>query len=140
MEPDIRLLGDRYELLDLLASGGMGRVWRARDRLLNRPIAVKVLRSEFTGDPAFVARFRAEAQHAAVLHHPNIATVFDYGEARVDGERIAYLVIELNEGEAVSELLRRERRRDVPRGPRHLPSDSRARGPAHHRRGVCRAD
>ncbi|HEY4632208.1 MAG TPA: serine/threonine protein kinase, partial [Blastococcus sp.] len=61
MEPDIRLLGDRYELLGLLASGGMGRVWRARDRLLNRPIAVKVLRSEFTGDPAFVARFRAEA-------------------------------------------------------------------------------
>src|SRR3954454_16151130 len=131
MEPGTRVLGDRYELLNLLASGGMGRVWRAHDRLLNRPIAVKVLRSEFTGDPAFVARFRAEAQHAAVLHHPNIATVFDYGEARVDGERIAYLVMELIEGEALSELLRRERRLDVPRTLTILRSTSAALAAAH---------
>src|SRR4051812_33084713 len=131
MEPGIRLLGDRYELLNLLASGGMGRVWRARDRLLDRPVAVKILRSEFTGDPAFVARFRAEAQHAAVLHHPNIATVFDYGEARADGERIAYLVMELVEGESLSELLLRERRLDVPRTLTVLRSTSAALAAAH---------
>ena len=70
METSARLLDDRYELGSLLASGGMGRVWRGRDTVLNRPVAVKILRSEFTGDPAFVARFRAEAQHAAALHHP----------------------------------------------------------------------
>src|SRR4051795_9296618 len=131
MEPGTRLLGDRYELLNLLASGGMGRVWRARDRLLNRPIAVKILRSEFTGDPAFVARFRAEAQHAAVVHHPDIATVFDYGEARADGERIAYLVMELVEGESLSELLLRERRLGVPRTPTLLRSTSAALAAAH---------
>jgi eukaryotic-like serine/threonine-protein kinase len=131
MEPDIRLLGDRYELQHLIASGGMGRVWRARDRLLNRPVAVKVLRSEFTGNPAFVARFRAEAQHAAVLHHPNIATVFDYGEAQVRGERLAYLVMELVEGESLSELLHRERRLDVPRTLTILRSTAAALAVAH---------
>ena len=131
MEPDIRLLDDRYELQHLIASGGMGRVWRARDRLLNRPVAVKVLRSEFTGNPAFVARFRGEAQHAAVLHHPNIATVFDYGEADVAGERLAYLVMELVEGESLSELLHRERRLDVPRTLTILRSTAAALAVAH---------
>ncbi len=114
MEPGPRMLGDRYELTSLLASGGMGRVWRGRDTLLNRAVAIKVLRSEFTDDAAFVARFRAEAQHAAALHHPNIASVFDYGELEEHGERMAYLVMELVEGESLASLLARERRLDVP--------------------------
>ena len=107
MEPRGRLLGNRYELLLPLASGGMGRVWRARDTLLERPVAVKVLRSEFTGDATFRARFRAEAQHTASLHHPNIASVFDYGELEEDGEQLAYLVMELVEGETLTDLLER---------------------------------
>jgi len=110
VEARVRLLGNRYKLLVPLASGGMGRVWRARDTLLERPVAVKVLRSEFTGDPTFRARFRAEAQHTAALHHPNIASVFDYGEIEEDGERMAYLVMELVEGENLSDLLEREGR------------------------------
>jgi len=80
VEPGRRCLGDRYELHQLIAAGGMGQVWRATDIALHRSVAVKVLRSEYTGDPTFVARFRAEAQHAASLSHPNIAAVFDYGE------------------------------------------------------------
>jgi serine/threonine protein kinase len=115
VEPRGRLLGNRYELLVLLASGGMGRVWRARDTLLERPVAVKVLRSEFTGDATFRARFRAEAQHSAALHHPNIASVFDYGELTEDGEQLAYLVMELVEGEALCDLLEREGRLDAAR-------------------------
>jgi len=115
VEPGNRLLGNRYELLLPLASGGMGRVWRARDTLLERPVAVKVLRSEFTGDPTFRARFRAEAQHTAALHHPNIASVFDYGEVQEDGETSAYLVMELVEGETLSTLLERVRRLDAGR-------------------------
>src|SRR3954464_2094505 len=76
----------------------MGQVWRGVDVLLGRPVAVKVLRSEYTGDPTFLARFRAEAQHAASLSHPNIACVFDYGEVVAgdgSGETLPYLGVEL---------------------------------------------
>ncbi len=113
------MLGDRYELTGLIASGGMGQVWRGTDELLHRPVAVKVLRSEYTGDPTFLARFRAEAQHAAALNHANIAAVYDYGETTArdtagdTGETLAYLVMELVEGEPLSALLRREGRLDT---------------------------
>ena len=83
------------------------------DIALHRPVAVKVLRSEYTGDPTFLARFRAEAQHAASLSHPNIAAVFDYGEEIAQdgtGETLAYLVMELVEGEPLSTLVQREGR------------------------------
>ena len=111
VEPGRRCLGDRYELHRLIAAGGMGQVWRGYDLALHRPVAVKVLRSEYTGDPTFVARFRAEAQHAASLSHPNIAAVFDYGEEIAQdgtGETLAYLVMELVEGEPLSALVARE--------------------------------
>jgi serine/threonine-protein kinase len=111
VEPGRRCLGDRYELHQLIAAGGMGQVWRAHDLALHRPVAVKVLRSEYTGDPTFVARFRAEAQHAASLSHPNIAAVFDYGEEAAQdgtGETLAYLVMELVQGEPLSALVARE--------------------------------
>jgi hypothetical protein len=110
VEPARRSLGNRYDLRALLAAGGMGQVWRAEDTLLGRPVAVKVLRSEYTGDPLFVARFRAEAQHAAALSHPNIAAVYDYGEEPAidgSGEHLAYLVMELVEGESLSAVLAR---------------------------------
>jgi hypothetical protein len=126
-----RLLGNRYELLVPLASGGMGRVWRARDTLLERPVAVKVLRSEFTGDATFRARFRAEAQHTAALHHPNIASVFDYGELQQDGELHAYLVMELVEGETLAALLEREGRLDAARARDVLRQTSAALAAAH---------
>ncbi len=131
MEPRGRLLGNRYELLVPLASGGMGRVWRARDTRLERPVAVKVLRSEFTGDPTFRARFRAEAQHTAALHHPNIADVFDYGEVEEDGECLAYLVMELVEGETLTAQLERERRLDAGRTLDLLRQTSAALAVAH---------
>jgi serine/threonine-protein kinase len=116
--PGRRTLGDRYELVSLLATGGMGQVWRARDTLLDRTVAVKVLRSEFTGDPTFLARFRAEARHTAVLAHRNIAALHDYGEVTTDDgahEHLAYLVMELVVGESLSDLLARERRLGVAR-------------------------
>jgi serine/threonine-protein kinase len=116
VEPGRRCLGDRYELHQLIAAGGMGQVWRGHDIALHRTVAVKVLRSEYTGDPTFVARFRGEAQHAAALSHPNIAAVFDYGEEIAQdgtGETLAYLVMELVEGEPLSTLLAREGRLDT---------------------------
>jgi hypothetical protein len=110
VEPARKTLGDRYELRGLLAAGGMGQVWRGHDQLLGRSVAIKVLRSEYTGDPLFLARFRGEAQHAAALSHPNIAAVYDYGEEPAidgSGEHLAYLVMELVEGESLSALLAR---------------------------------
>ncbi|MFW3171497.1 protein kinase domain-containing protein [Geodermatophilus sp. CPCC 206100] len=101
-------LGGRYELGSLIAGGGMGQVYRGRDLLLGRDVAVKVLRSEYSGDPTFLARFRAEAQHTARLVHPNIAALYDYGEAATaDGDTSAHLVMELVEGEPLSALLPR---------------------------------
>ncbi|WP_040338316.1 protein kinase domain-containing protein, partial [Candidatus Blastococcus massiliensis] len=115
--PRSELLANRYELTSLIAGGAMGQVFRGRDTLLDRPVAVKVLRDQFAGDPTFLSRFRAEAQHAALLTHPHIAAVFDYGE--IAGHRgappMAYLVMELVEGESLAELLRREPRPGVPR-------------------------
>jgi len=131
VEPHSRLLGDRYELLVPLASGGMGRVWRARDVLLQRPVAVKVLRNEFTADATFRARFRAEATHTAALHHPHIASVFDYGEVRADGESLAYLVMELVEGETLADLLERKGRLDPARTLDLLRQTSSALAAAH---------
>ncbi len=108
MEPETRVLGDRYELRSVIATGGMGRVWRAQDLRLRRSVAVKVLRAEFAGDPEFIARFRAEARHTALLRDEHVAAVYDYGETEDDGEQLAYLVMELVDGEPLSALRRRE--------------------------------
>jgi hypothetical protein len=96
-------LGDRYQLDHRIASGGMGAVWRAVDQLLDRPVAVKLLKRELADDPAFVERFRREARAAAALTHANVAAVFDYGER--DGQ--AFIVMELVEGENLAQRLAR---------------------------------
>jgi serine/threonine-protein kinase len=136
------LIGGRYELTALIATGGMGQVWHARDVVLARDVAVKVLRSEFTGDPTFLARFRSEAQLAARLLHPNIATLFDYGEvppADPRGEHLAYLVMELVRGESLSGLLRREHRLPADR-TLHILRESAAGLAAAHAAGVVHRD
>ncbi|WP_228394971.1 protein kinase domain-containing protein, partial [Modestobacter roseus] len=113
MHPTGRLIDGRYQLTSLIATGGMGQVWQGRDTVLDRDVAVKVLRSEYTGDPTFLARFRSEAQLSAGLLHPHIATLFDYGEVPAQhpgDEHLAYLVMELVRGESLSQLLHREHR------------------------------
>jgi hypothetical protein len=97
-------LGDRYVLEERLAVGGMGEVWRAKDEVLGRDVAVKILRLELAPDVAFQARFRAEARTAAGLSHGGIAAVYDYGEAL----QSAYLVMELVPGEPLSAMISRE--------------------------------
>ena len=103
MNPDqLTAPGERYERVSRIATGGMGEVWRARDTVLGREVAVKVLKRELADDPTFRARFSAEARHAAALHHPNIASVFDYGELE---DQTPFLVMELVDGKPLSELL-----------------------------------
>jgi serine/threonine-protein kinase len=102
------LLGDRYALVDRLAVGGMGEVWCADDSVLGRGVAIKILRDEYAGDPTFRQRFRAEAQHAALLVHPNVAQVFDFNEGDDASGTPPWLVMELIRGEPLSELIARE--------------------------------
>src|SRR5438067_6417224 len=95
------LLGGRYRLLDRIATGGMGTVWEAEDTVLHRRVAVKTLVDSLASDHRFVQRFRREARSAAGLSHPNVASVFDYGE---DGET-PYIVMELLRGQTLAERL-----------------------------------
>ena len=83
----------------------MGEVWKARDLVLGRIVAIKILKEEYTGDPGFLNRFRAEARHTALLNHPGIANVFDYGEE----EGSAYLVMELVPGLPLSSIIERDK-------------------------------
>jgi serine/threonine protein kinase len=101
-------LNDRYLLLRRLAFGGMGEVWEGSDVVLDRAVAVKILRAELADDDAFRRRFRAEARTAGRVPHPGIAAVYDYGETAVEGRSLAYLVMELVPGEALSAILARE--------------------------------
>lgn len=87
-------VGGRYELVEFVAAGGMGDVWRARDQVLDRVVAVKVMRPDMMAESVFAQRFREEAQLTAGLSHANIATLYDFGEH----ERIAYLVMEFVDG------------------------------------------
>ena len=101
-------LSGRYRLQRLVATGGMGQVWEAVDSRLGRHVAVKVLKSEFSSDPEFIERFRSEARTTAMLNHPGIAAVHDYGETQMNGEgRTAYLVMELVNGEPLNSVLKR---------------------------------
>ena len=101
-------LSGRYRLQRLIATGGMGQVWEAVDSRLGRRVAVKVLKQEFSSDPEFLERFRAEARTVAMLNHPGIAAVHDYGETDIDGEgRTAYLVMELINGEPLNSVIKR---------------------------------
>jgi serine/threonine protein kinase len=103
MTPPGSLLGDRYQLADRIAVGGMGEVWRATDLVLGRPVAVKLLRSGRAGSEQGRARFRGEARHAGSLSHPGIARVYDYRE--VDPPYPPYLVMELVDGPSLATLL-----------------------------------
>ena len=95
------VLEGRYELLRLIATGGMGQVWEGRDLELERPVAIKVLREEYAGEEGYLKRFRAEARHTAALTHDAIAGLYDYGE--LDGR--AYIVMELVQGRPLSDII-----------------------------------
>jgi beta-lactam-binding protein with PASTA domain/tRNA A-37 threonylcarbamoyl transferase component Bud32 len=97
-----RVLSGRYELSHLVARGGMAEVYRARDQLLDRPVALKVLFPELSVDRSFVERFRREAQAAANLSHPNIVPVFDWGE----DNGTYFIVMEFVDGRPLSSILR----------------------------------
>ena len=102
MKPEAgQIYGNRYRLVDRIAIGGMGEVWRAHDEVILRDVAIKILKPEFMGDPGFLERFRVEARHAARVDHEGIADVYDYGE----GSGSAYLVMELVSGDSLARII-----------------------------------
>ncbi|MBQ4577358.1 MAG: protein kinase, partial [Firmicutes bacterium] len=96
-----RLLAGRYELIERIGEGGMAVVYKAKDRLLNRFVAIKILKPEFTKDMKVIESFRRESQAAASLSHPNIVNVYDVGK---EGN-IYYIVMELIEGSVLSDII-----------------------------------
>ena len=99
-----RVLAERYEIDSLLGQGGMARVFRGTDRVLDRTVAIKVLSPQFADDDQFVARFRREAQAAAGLNHPNIVSVYDTG----DQGDVHFIVMEYVEGRTLRDVIRSE--------------------------------
>ena len=102
---DKAIVNDRYEIQQRVGRGGMADVFLARDILLDRPVAVKVLFPEFATDPAFVERFRREAQAAANLNHPNIVSVYDWGRVG----NTYFMAMEYVEGRTLADILRAEK-------------------------------
>src|SRR3954469_8927414 len=98
-----QLLGDRYRLDDRIAAGGMGEVGRATDTVLGRDVAVKTLHAGQAADPGFQTRFRHEARAMAVLHHPGVADVYDYGQT-ADGSD-AYIVMARVRGQPLNQWI-----------------------------------
>lgn len=103
------LIGDRYEILEKIGTGGMSDVYKAKDHKLNRYVAVKVLKQEFSENTNFVSKFRSEAQAAAGLMHPNIVNVYDVGEEN----GIYYIVMELVEGITLKKYIEKKARLSV---------------------------
>src|SRR5919107_3845859 len=99
-----RLISGRYRLIAPLGEGGMATIWRAIDEQLDREVAVKLLRPQFSADRVFAARFKQEARSAGGLSHPNIVGVYDYGTDGADGEQ--YIVMELVHGRDLAAILR----------------------------------
>jgi len=135
----------RYRLESRIATGGMGEVWRATDTALGREVAVKVLKSEYADDQLFRSRFEIEARHAAALHHPGVASVYDVGESallgRADGSAVPrpFLVMELVDGQPLSALLRGGKPLD-PEAVRDLMAQAADAIGAAHRAGIVHRD
>ena len=102
-------IGDRYEIIEKIGSGGMADVYKAKCHRLNRFVAIKILKPEYSADKNFVTKFRGEAQSCAGLTHPNIVSVYDVGD---DGD-LHYFVMEYVEGITLKRFIERKGRLDI---------------------------
>ncbi len=132
---DPTLLNDRYQLLEKLGSGGMADVFRARDLMLDRYVAIKVLRQDYSKNPDFQNNFRMEARSAANLSHPNIVTVHDFGFA----DNLLFIVMEFIPGKDLKQLIRERGRFSVEAGIPLIIQACAGLGYA-HRAGIVHCD
>ena len=106
VKPGMYISDDRYEIIEKIGSGGMADVYKAKCHRLNRYVAVKILKQEYSGDKNFITKFRGEAQSAAGLSHPNIVSVYDVGE----DNGLHYIVMELVEGITLKKFIEKKGR------------------------------
>jgi serine/threonine-protein kinase len=136
------VIGGRYRLDAVIGRGGMSTVYRARDSVLERVVAIKLMHSSIAADSAQLERFRREARLVAQLSHPNVVTVIDAGEqpepGAADGEGTPYIVFECVEGETLKDLIRREGPLAIPVAIAYAIEIARALGAAHERHLVHR--
>ncbi|MDT5121157.1 MAG: eukaryotic-like serine/threonine-protein kinase [Acidobacteriota bacterium] len=130
-------IDSKYLLIDQLGKGGMGVVYRAERVLVGDEVALKILRAEFVAEEETVERFRREARAAAKLRHPNVVTIYDYGEAR-GADAPAYIVMELLNGESLRDLFKREGKLKVERAVTLMRGICAGIGLAHRRQIVHR--
>lgn len=100
------VLGNRYEIIEKIGGGGMALVYKARCRLLNRYVAIKVLRDEYINDEEFIKKFRRESQAAASLSHPNIVNIYDVGVEKREDHDVHYIVMEYIKGKTLKEVIK----------------------------------
>ena len=100
-----KILGNRYEIIEKIGGGGMALVYKAKCRLLNRFVAVKILRPEFTSDDEFINKFKRESQAAASLSHPNIVNIYDVGN---DENDVYYIVMEYVKGRTLKQIIKEQ--------------------------------
>ncbi len=115
-----KMLANRYEILEKIGNGGMATVYRAKCHVLNRYVAVKILKDEFITDNEFIKRFKTEAQSAASLTHPNIVSIYDVGN---EGD-IYYIVMELIQGKTLKEIIVEDRKTFLEMVSKYSNSDS----------------
>ena len=104
------ILDDRYQIIEQIGVGGMAKVYKAKDKLLDRFVAIKILKDQYAEDDEFLRKFNNEAQSAAKLSHINIVNVFDIGQDLYQGERIHYIVMEYVDGQTLKDLIVEEGR------------------------------
>src|SRR5699024_10461120 len=103
-----KILGNRYEVLEKIGQGGMAVVYKAKCNLLNRFVAIKILKDEFIDDENFNRKFERESQAVASLSHPNILNIYDVGVEEFDGKRYPYIVMEYIKGKTLKQLIRKK--------------------------------
>lgn len=127
-------LGGRYEVIERVGGGGMALVYKAQDLLLNRNVAIKVLRQQFVHDEEFIRRFRREAQSAASLSHPNVVSIYDVGQE----DEVHYIVMEYVEGKNLNEIIKERAPLQVDEAVRIASQIADALDHAHHNQIIHR--
>lgn len=129
-----RVLGGRYEIMEEIGGGGMALVYKALDVLLNRHVAIKVLRQQFVYDEEFIRRFRREAQSAASLSHPNVVSIYDVGQE----DDVHYIVMEYINGQNLNEIIKERAPLPVEEAVRFATQICDALDHAHHNQIIHR--